>query len=232
VHPARFAALVLYLPPVPPSPRLNEWLRDPRTRLGLALAALALIAAGLGAWLLRPDAPARPEETLYVIEDVPPTPEPPPPVSDPAPPAPPEEIPQEVPPPQFGLEAEALGEQGDMAVATGNTLMTEADTVVKAPVAALPSLPQLVDQPPKILKGRPPEYPALAHERNLEGLVVVIATLDTEGRVTGVEVEKSAGRYFDPDVVRAVKSLVFQPTIRDGRRVALRVRLPYEFRLD
>jgi TonB family protein len=138
----------------------------------------------------------------------------------------------EAPPPQFGLQEEQLSETGDLAVATGNTLMTEADSVVKAPVQALPALPQLVDQAPRILKGRPPEYPMRALERGLEATVVVLITIDTLGRVSRVDVERSGGRDFDPEVLRAVKALVFQPPVRNGKRTAARFRQPYEFKLQ
>jgi TonB family protein len=119
-----------------------------------------------------------------------------------------------------------------MAVATGNTLMTEADSVVKAPVAALPAMPPLMDQAPRILKGKAPEYPPRALERGLEASLTVLITIDTLGRVTQVEVEKSGGRDFDPEVARSVRQIVFQPPIRDGKRVTARFRQQYEFRLE
>jgi len=110
--------------------------------------------------------------------------------------------------------------------------MTEADSVVKEPVAALPPQPQVMDRAPRILKGRPPEYPYRALERGLEATVVVLISIDTLGRVTEVDVERSGGRLFDNDVVRAVKRLIFQPPVRDGQRMAARFRQPYEFRLQ
>src|SRR5690606_15503181 len=145
-----------------------------------------------------------------------PDPSPPPPA--PVEPAPPEKT----PPPQFGLQEEQLSEAGELSVATGNTLMTEADSVVQEPVAALPAVPQVMDQAPRILKGRPPEYPARALERGLEATVVVVISIDTLGRVTQVDVERSGGGLFDGDVIRAVKRLVFQPPVRDGKRLAAR----------
>jgi TonB family protein len=117
-------------------------------------------------------------------------------------------------------------------VATGNTLMMEADSVVKAPVEALPAAPQMMDQAPRILKGKSPEYPQRALERGLEASLVVLITIDTLGRVTQVDVEKSGGRDFDPEVVRSVRQLVFQPPIRNGKRLTARFRQQYEFQLE
>jgi TonB family protein len=224
VSPARFAAVTLGLPETPPaSARRNRapWLLS-------WLAGGLLAAAGIG--LHGEETPVAPAaEEIFVLENLPP----PPPPADPSPqPAPSEVAPAEAPPPQFGLREEALGESGDMAVATGNTLMTEADSVVKAPVAALPATPPLMDQAPRILKGRAPEYPQRALERGLEASLTVLITIDTLGRVTQVEVEKSGGRDFDPEVERSVRQIVFQPPIRDGKRVTARFRQQYEFRLE
>lgn len=191
--------------------------------------------AGLTSWLvLHAPSPAPPDE-VFIFEELPPAPTPQAPTSDPDP-IPPKPVVAEVstptPPPQFGLQENVLSEAGDLEVSAGNTLMTEADTVTKEPVAALTPAPQRLDQAPRILKGSPPEYPVRALERGLEATVVVLISIDTLGRVTQVEIERSGGRDFDPEVVRAVKALVFQPPVRDGRHVPARFRQPYEFRLQ
>ncbi len=172
-------------------------------------------------------------EQVFLFEELPPEPQPPArPDPSPPPPAPPVEKPAVAPPPQFGLQEEQLSEAGGLEVATGNTLMTKADSIVKEPVAALPAPPEIMNQAPRILKGRPPEYPMRALERGLEATVVVIISIDTLGRVSQVDIEQSGGGLFDGEVVRAVKRLVFQPPMRDGHRMAARFRQPYEFRLQ
>jgi TonB family protein len=205
-----------------------------KTRGLIVLSVLSVLASLVWVlWWHRPSPPPK-TESIFLFEDLPP--EPTPQVRpDPSPPRPelvPEPAHEETPPPQFGLQDEQLSETGDLAVATGNTLMTEADTFVKAPAEILPAVPQLVDQAPRIMKGSPPEYPIRALERGLEATVVVIITIDTLGRVVQADIERSGGRDFDPEVVRAVKNLVFQPPVRGGKRIAARFRQPYEFRLE
>lgn len=207
-----------------------------RARRGLwLLAALPLLVIVM-VFVQGNEPPVPPEpEQVFLFEELPPEPEPPARADpSPPPPAPPVEKTEAPPPPppQFGLQEEQLSETGELAVATGNTLMTEADSIVKEPVAALPPQPEIMNQAPRILKGRPPEYPVRALERGLEATVVVIISIDTLGRVSQVDMEQSGGRLFDGEVMRAVKRLVFQPPVRDGKRLSARFRQPYEFRLQ
>ncbi len=227
VTPKRLAGIVIYLPDYAYGSR-----RAHKTETRVMLAILPLLI-GLAWMIAQEDKPATPPaETTFLFEEIPPEPatqsrpDPAPPI-----PTPHQDAPSVTPPPQFGLQEEQLSETGELSVATGNTLMTEADTVVKAPVEALPAVPFLVNQSPRILKGRAPEYPVRALERGLEATVIVIITIDTLGRVSHVDVERSGGRDFDPEVIRAVRGLVFQPPIRNGRPIPARFRQPYEFSL-
>lgn len=202
-----------------------------RTRLYGALAVIMLLAGLATLWYEAPR-PAEPEN-VFLFEELPPEAAPQArPDPSPPPPTPPEPTPLETPPPQFGLQQEQLSEAGELAVATGNTLMTEADSVIREPVAALPARPEIMDQAPRILKGRAPEYPYRALQRGLEATVVALITIDTLGRVSDVVIEQSGGREFDPEVIRAVKRLVFQPPVLGGRAQAARFRQPYEFRIQ
>ena len=70
-------------------------------------------------------------------------------------------------------------------------------------------------------------YPREAIERGLQGRVVLLLTLDPEGRVTGVEVASGSGHaVLDAAALRAATRIAFLP---GGRRQAL---LPVEFRLE
>lgn len=209
--------------------------------VGLALVAFAVFGAVVGSRDENRDQ-ALPDDVFVIEDQVPqppppeppsPPPEPPPPPSDPEPETPKPEIePEVIPPPQFGLTEEALGVVGDLAVATGNTVMMAADTVVQPPPPPLPPAPQLLDAPPRILKGEPPVYPVRALDFGLEGTVVALITIDTLGAVTEVVIEKSGGRDFDHAVLKVARATVFQPPMRQGRKVSARFRRPYEFRLE
>jgi periplasmic protein TonB len=140
--------------------------------------------------------------------------------------------PKAPPPPQFGLEEKDQSKTGDLAVATGNTIMKEAEKVVAPPPPPLPSGPVMMDQPPRILKGKPAKYPARALDRGLEGTVVVLITIDTNGRVTKSEIERSGGRDFDNAALESVGQTIFQPQVRNGRRMPVKFRRPYKFKLE
>jgi protein TonB len=223
---SRFAGLSLNLPDAGES----------RVPAG-SLAVAALIAAGitLGALWPRNDGSRKAmDETFVIEEEVPPPPPepPPPPPPDPTPPPKAVEPPEPPPPPQFGLDDEALGEAGDLAVATGNTIMKEAEPVVAPPPPPLPPAPVVLDQPPRILSGQLPEYPQRAADRGLEATVVALITIDTTGRVTNVVIESSGGPEFDDAVLKSARGTQFQPPVRQGRKLPARFRRPFEFKLE
>jgi protein TonB len=225
--PARFAAFRLSLPAA--SAAGIPW---------APVSIAALMAAGILAGALWPQhgQAHREQDEIFVMEEeiAPPPPEPPPPPPDPAPipPPPPEAKVEPPPPPRFGLEDDALGTGGDMAVATGNTIMKEADSVVAPAPPPLPAAPIFVDQAPRILSGDPPAYPDRALDRGLEGTVVAVISIDTNGTVTNVAIEKSAGADLDNAVLKAARQTRFQPPVREGRKVPARFRRPYDFRLE
>lgn len=220
----RFAALVMRLP----AARENGFPYIP-----LAIAAVLAAGMAFGAIWNRDRGAAVPKDEIFVMEEEIPLPPPePPPSPDPEPPPKVEPEVEPPPPPQFGLEDDALGEAGDLAVAAGNTVMKEADPIVAPAPPPLPAAPVFVDQAPKILAGDPPEYPARALDRGLEGTVVALITIDTNGTVTGVSIEKSAGADFDGEVIKAARLTRFQPPVRDGRKVPARFRRPFEFGLE
>lgn len=76
-----------------------------------------------------------------------------------------------------------------------------------------------------------PVYPPSERAAGRETKVVVEVYINTTGGVDRVEVIKSGGTLFDEAVVRAVKQSSFTPAIMDGRLVAVRVKIPYTFKL-
>lgn len=226
-----------------------EW-SDPPRRAGdllLVPAGTSLLAVGLGLLLLgRAPASVR-EHTVVWIEEPPPPAvhapveeEPPPPPArldpEPQPPVPTAPIPLEtvqptaVPSldPAFGLDDAA--ETGGMAVASGSTLATVQDPVVRVPEA--PTGPVLVEAVPASVRPVVPRYPPRAEEMGLEANVVALVTTDAAGNVVDLRIEKSGGREFDESVRRAVLSTRFVVPVRDGKPQAIAFRLPYRFRLD
>ncbi len=89
------------------------------------------------------------------------------------------------------------------------------------------------DREPPVLDGnRPPDYPAEAIARGIEGTVVLRLTIDEQGRVIEVEVARSSGHaILDEAAVAAVRSWRGRPARRGGRDVRIRQLLPIRFRL-
>jgi TonB family protein len=84
-------------------------------------------------------------------------------------------------------------------------------------------------QPPKKLRNVPPEYPEEARKAGLEGVVVLECTIDTEGRVTGVEFLKGPVPLKEP-AVKAVKKWRYTPTLLEGRAVPVIMTVTVNFK--
>ena len=76
------------------------------------------------------------------------------------------------------------------------------------------------------------EYPELARKAGLEGLVVLQFVVEPDGRVSNIEVVRSAGRLLDEAAIKAVQQLQFKPGRQRGRPVRVRFALPIRFRLQ
>ncbi|MBP8298112.1 MAG: energy transducer TonB [Burkholderiales bacterium] len=79
----------------------------------------------------------------------------------------------------------------------------------------------------------PPAYPREEQRRNIQGTTVLIVSIDASGGVLDVEVERSSGnRNLDREAVKAARRWRFNPEVRDGKKIASRVRVPVEFKLN
>ena len=76
-------------------------------------------------------------------------------------------------------------------------------------------------------------YPAIAHEQELQGTVILRFKVDVDGSVSAVKIEKSLSRECDEaaaDVVRKLKRFV--PAKQQGHPVPVWFRLPIRFRIQ
>ena len=90
-----------------------------------------------------------------------------------------------------------------------------------------------LDQPPRALLTPQPLYPPQARARRIEGEVVlefVVAADGSPGRVEVVSGQPAG--LFDTAAVNAVKRWRFQPGVKGGGPVAVRVRQKLSFRLE
>ena len=85
---------------------------------------------------------------------------------------------------------------------------------------------------PKFVFCPPPSYPRIAIERGWQARVLLVITLEIDGRISDVAVETSSGYpLLDGAAVVAVRRWRTQPLTTIGRTEAFKVNLPIEFRL-
>jgi protein TonB len=71
-------------------------------------------------------------------------------------------------------------------------------------------------KPPKLVRRIEPDYPEIARQARVEGVVILEATTDVFGRVTGVRVLRSIP-LLDAAAVDAVRQWVYEPMVINGR---------------
>jgi protein TonB len=218
--PGRFGTLVVHLPPDVRGSSAPGW--------GIAgLLAFGLIGAAL--WHESEKKPA--DEVPFLVEqEIHQAPPPPPP--EPPRPQPKIKRPKTEPPPpkQFGLQKDELAPKSDMAVATGNTVNTKADSIVAPPPPPITE-PIQVDVQAQV-SGPIPGYPPKEFDRGIETTVIVEITIDANGLVTRVDIVKSGGSNFDASVKKSVWASRFTAPVIGGKKVPARFKRPYEFRIE
>jgi TonB family protein len=98
-------------------------------------------------------------------------------------------------------------------------------------ILLLPALSQAqgVTRAPQPLETVAPVYPDTELWQNRAGRVELRARVDTTGRVVAVRVVRSGGAAFDSSAAEAARLWRFRPALQAGQRVAVWVRLPFEF---
>ncbi len=86
-----------------------------------------------------------------------------------------------------------------------------------------------IDQKPRPIFQAAPIYPSAMRGKKLEGVVTVIFVVDPAGKVANPRVEKSTHDAFDRPALDAVKQWRFEPAIKEGQRVACKMRVPIRF---
>jgi protein TonB len=77
-----------------------------------------------------------------------------------------------------------------------------------------------------------PEYPDLARNAGVEGLVVLEAYIDDNGVVAKVVLVKGIGFGCDEAAIRKIKNTAFIPAKMGGQAISVRQRFTFEFKLD
>jgi TonB family protein len=139
--------------------------------------------------------------------------------------------------PVFGLNRDSMSRSGESSIVmrTGNTLMqeqeeefTHPEEVIKytsVPVIELSTLPvykHTVD----------PVYPPSLKEKEIEGKVLLAATIDENGKVVNIKVKRSDNELFSQAAIAALKQSSFAPGEQNGKPVTTTIDIPIAFILD
>jgi protein TonB len=100
-----------------------------------------------------------------------------------------------------------------------------------APLSAGPKAPLRVGgkvKPPRLLFGPDPDYPILARQARLSGIVVIEAVIDEHGNVAGMRVI-SGHPLLVRSALTAVSRRKYEPTVLDGEPIPIDLRLEITF---
>lgn len=76
------------------------------------------------------------------------------------------------------------------------------------------------------------KYPPKARRKNIQGQVIIGFVVETDGRITKVEVKKSVHKLLDKEALRVVKNMpMWIPGKQDGEKVRVAVNLPISFKV-
>jgi protein TonB len=89
--------------------------------------------------------------------------------------------------------------------------------------------PTDIDQKARAVYQCPPAYPADMRGKKVEGVVTVIAVVDSSGKVSDLKVESSSHPSFERPAMDAVRRWKFQPGLKAGQAVASKMRIPIRF---
>lgn len=147
---------------------------------------------------------------------------------------------EEPPPPiHIGVTLESTVTGGAVAVPIGNTLFGQAPKVAPAPAEVKPYWaekfvpPFRVAELPVILEEvKVSPYPAEARKAGIEGQVIVLLTIDDQGRVARVRKVSGPGHGLDEAAVNALAKFKFKPARLNGQPVATEIRYVYSFEIE
>lgn len=88
------------------------------------------------------------------------------------------------------------------------------------------------DSPPLLLSGTDPVYPVTELLTNRQGSSVIDFTIAEDGTTRDFSVVTTDEQHYASHAISAVRDWRYQPAIRDGCAVAVRVRHRFVYRLQ
>lgn len=86
-----------------------------------------------------------------------------------------------------------------------------------------------MDQSPRPVYQVAPKYPTAMMRQGISGRVEMEATVDAQGRVTNARVISSPNLLFNEPALEALQQWRFEPGMRGGTKVPMKVRVPFRF---
>ncbi len=131
---------------------------------------------------------------------------------------------------------------------TGNTVMGDPGDVAEAPIkrdrpsgrpdgkvdgqGSEPETPPPIRRAAKLKKKTLPNYPAAARRDGIEGVVIVLLTIDSSGRVKAAKLIKGIGHGLDEAALAAAKKTIWSPATVDGAPTKSMRRFNVRFTLE
>ncbi len=112
---------------------------------------------------------------------------------------------------------------------SGNSSMPKKSTVADPACEPYVLPPQPDVEPPRPIQKPTPRAPL---KGNFHGYVCLQATVDTEGRVVGVDVVATDNKEFSDSVLGTLSKWRYQPAMRGGVAVETRISLSFSFMRD
>ncbi|HVT73067.1 MAG TPA: TonB family protein [Lacunisphaera sp.] len=97
------------------------------------------------------------------------------------------------------------------------------------PAAVAPAPPASGSHPPRALHTVAPVHPPELRQKLIAGECVVECLVSTEGRVVDTKVLSATDPAFGQASIEAARQWEFQPGEREGRPVAMKVQIPFDF---
>jgi TonB family protein len=157
------------------------------------------------------------EERIEVVE-VPPEIEIPPP-------------PEEIVRPEVAVEIEASDEVSEEETIAPTFLDAENLPPAPPPPPPEPEMFFAFDTYPQVLQAAEPQYPDLARSAEVEGLVVVMVTIDETGRVISAWVGQSDADILNNAAIQAAYKFRFSPAKQRDVPVKATISIPFRFTL-
>jgi len=137
--------------------------------------------------------------------------------------------PQEIQRPQIPMEADPSEDVDEETTIAPTSLDMENLPPAPPPVTDRKIKFVAFDTPPEPVFQATPEYPRLAREAELEGIVVVVVTIDETGRVIDAEVVESPSPVFNESAIAAARKSRFKPAKQRDIPVPCRISMRFNF---